>query len=332
MKTHAFSTFSKKAGPFWALLIAWVICSVAVPNFNSLSNAELIVRQTAVVAVASLGMTLVVVIAGIDLAVGSIIALGTVTIARLLTAGYSPWTAVAATLLLGAAWGAFSGLCVTKGDRIPILKKILRNPIPPFAATLITLGAARAMAKALSHEQKVDAPATWLNGLLTALPPDHRWQLFPAGVWIAISLAVVVGVVLKYHVWGLNIIGVGSNPSAARNVGTLPVERIQVAVYAISGLLAAVGGVLEFSRLRVGDPTVATGYELVAIAAVVIGGGNLFGGRGSVAGTMCGALLMAVVRVGCTQAGLESWVQEVLTVAVIFVFMGFGPGQHKAAS
>src|SRR5262249_38679914 len=150
---------------------------------------------------------------------------------------------------LGAVWGVINGLIVTriKGQ--------------PFIATLIIFLVARAVANAIAHEQKVDAPVTALNSLLTSLPEAQRWMIFPAGVWLVIALSLLVWAVLRYTPWGRNVFYVGSNEQAARLCG-IPVDRLKLTVYAVSGLFAGIAGLLQFSRLTVGDPTVGTGLEL----------------------------------------------------------------------
>lgn len=141
-------------------------------------------------------------------------------------------------------------------------------------------------------------------------------MLIPPGVWGLIVLSVVAFVLLRRTVFGRRIIAIGSNEKAARLCG-IPVEGVQVGIYAVAGLFIGVAGLLQFSRLTVGDPTVATGMELDVIAAVVIGGGSLSGGRASVVGTLLGALLMATIRSGGSQMGWYNWQQEIITGVII---------------
>ena len=145
--------------------------------------------------------------------------------------------------------------------------------------------------------------------------------LMPSAVLLALALALVGAVVLHYTVFGRHVIAIGSNVQTARLCG-VPVERVVLAVYALAGALTGVAGVLEFSTLTVGDPTDSLGLELEAIAAVVIGGGSLAGGQGSIAGAMLGALLMTVIKTGSTHVGLPNWVQEILTGVIIVVAVG----------
>jgi ribose/xylose/arabinose/galactoside ABC-type transport system permease subunit len=169
---------------------------------------------------------------------------------------------------------------------------------------------------------------TWLVDLLAALRPGQSWQLFPTGVWILILLALLVAGMLRYTKLGRHIYAVGSNEQTARLCG-VPVERVKVLVYTLSAGLAGVAGIMQFSRLTVGDPTVAVGVELDVIAAVVIGGGSLSGGEGSILGSIVGAIIMTVIRSGCSQMGLPNWVQEIVTGAIIVLAVALDRLRHR---
>jgi len=147
-------------------------------------------------------------------------------------------------------------------------------------------------------------------------------------VWLLAGLAVATAVVLTHTRLGAHIFAIGSNENTARLCG-VPVERVKIAVYALSGALAGLTGVLQFSRLTVGDPTVAVGLELDVIAAVVIGGGSLAGGEGTVVGTLVGAFIMTVIRAGTSQMGLPNWVQEIVTGAIIVVAVAIDRWRHR---
>jgi ribose/xylose/arabinose/galactoside ABC-type transport system permease subunit len=291
-------------GPLAGLAAVLVLFAVLRPaQFATPGNAE-IMLQTAVVATAALGMTLVIASGGIDLSVGAQVALATVTLATLLARGWSPAAAALATVACGAGVGCLIGGLVT-GLRLP-----------PFIVTLGMWGGLRGLAKGLAGETMVVAPTTWLNDLLTALPPDRRWLLVPSGVWLMAALAIAVAVILRTTVLGRHILAVGSSEPTARLCG-VAVDRVKLAVYALASALAAVAGVLQYAYLTVGDPTTALGMELDVIAAVVIGGASLAGGRGSVAGTLIGALIMTAVANGCTKLELPNWVQEIVTGVII---------------
>lgn len=294
-----------RLGPLIGLVAVYGLFALAAPDsFRSAGNLETIARQTAIVGTAALGMTLVIISGGIDLSVGSIVALSTVVVAGVLGAGHGPIPAALAGIAAGALCGVISGLIIT------------RLKVVPFIVTLGMLLLVRGVAKGLAGEQKIDAPLSWLNELLAALPPQSAWLLVPAGVWIMLVLAGVVGAVLRHTVFGRQVVAAGSNPESARLSG-IAVERVRLAVYTLSAAFAGLAGLFQFSRLTVGDPTVAVGLELDVIAAVVIGGGSLAGGQGSVLGSLVGALIMTVIRSGCTQMGLANWVQEIVTGGII---------------
>jgi ribose transport system permease protein len=187
--------------------------------------------------------------------------------------------------------------------------------VVPFIATLGMLGIARGIAKWLAHEQTVNVPPTWLNDLLVTFPRPS-WIVLPAGVWIMLALAALVAAVLRRTVFGRRVFALGSNERAARACG-IATERLKVVIYASAGLLFGLAGVMQLSRLRQGDPTVAIGAELDVIAAVVIGGGSLQGGEGSVFGSVVGALIMAFLRNGCQQMGWPNYIQEIIIGAII---------------
>jgi ribose/xylose/arabinose/galactoside ABC-type transport system permease subunit len=292
-------------GPLAGLAAVLVLFAALRPaQFATPGNAEIMLLQTAVVATAAVGMTLVIASGGIDLSVGSQIALATVTLATLLALGWSPAAAALATVACGAVVGCLIGGLVT-GLRLP-----------SFLVTLGMWGGLRGLAKGLAGETMVVAPTTWLNDLLTALPPDRRWLLVPAGVWLTIALAIAVAVLLQATVFGRHVLAIGSSEPTARLCG-VKVNRVKVAVFSLASALAAVAGVLQFAYLTVGDPTTALGMELDVIAAVVIGGASLAGGRGSVAGTLVGAMIMTAVANGCTKLELPNWVQEIVTGVII---------------
>ena len=297
--------WAKKLGPLLGLLLVVALFSALRPRqFPTAANVEIMLLQTAVVGTAALGMTLVIVSGGIDLSVGSQIALATVGLATLLAHGWSPLAAAGAVVMLGGLCGVIIGGLVT-GLRLS-----------PFIVTLGMWGGLRGAAKGLANETIVVAPVTWLNDLLTALPPDQAWALVPAGVWLTIALAAVVAVLLRFTILGRHIVAIGSNEQTARLCG-IEVTQTKLAVYTLASCLAAVAGVLQYAYLTVGDPTTASGMELDIIAAVVIGGGSLAGGQGSVFGTLVGAVIMTVVANGCTKLDLPNWVQEIVTGLII---------------
>ncbi len=291
-------------GPILGLTFVLILFGFLVGRyFFSADNLDLIARQTAVVGAAALGMTMIIVSAGIDLSVGSVVALTTVVIALLLRDGVAPLWAALAGVAAASFCGVVNGVLVT------------RLRVVPFIVTLGTMILVRGAAKGLADERRIEAPATWLNDLLRALERGD-WLLVSGGIWIVAILALIVAATLRYTRFGRHLFAIGSNERTARLCG-VAVERCKVWVYTLCAALAGVAGVLQFSRLSVGDPTVADGLELDVIAAVIIGGGSLSGGKGTVLGTLLGATTMAVIAIGCAQRGLPNWVQQIVTGAII---------------
>ena len=306
-----------RVGPLAGLILIAALFALFGPeSFSTPGNVQTIARQTAIVGTAALGMTLIIAAGGIDLSVGSMIALVTVAIAALLGSGIPPLAAAFAGVGVGCAAGLMNGYLIT------------RLRVVPFIVTLGTLLLLRGAAKGFAAEQKIDAPLTWLTQLLAALPPERAWQLFPPGVWLMAALAVGVAILLRNTRIGTHLIAVGSNEQTARLCG-VRVERVKLFVYACGGAFAGIAGLFQFSRLTVGDPTVAVGVELDVIAAVVIGGGSLNGGEGSVLGTIVGALIMTVIRSGCSQMGLPNWVQEIVTGSIIVAAVALDRWRHR---
>jgi ribose/xylose/arabinose/galactoside ABC-type transport system permease subunit len=294
----------RRGGPFLGLALVSVVFGFLVgPQFFCAANLELIARQTAIVCVAALGMTMVIAAAGIDLSVGSIVALSTVVVARLLRSGHGPILAALGGVGAGALCGVVTGVLVT------------RLRVVPFIVTLGMMLLVRGATKGLADERRIEAPMTWLNDLLRTVEAGHGFVV-PWGIWIVAVLAFLVAGVLRYTRFGRHLFAIGSNERTARLCG-VPVEGCKVAVYAIAAALAGLAGLLQFSKLAVGDPTVAIGLELDVIAAVIIGGGSLSGGRGSVFGTIVGATIMTVIQIGSAQRGLPNWVQQIVTGGII---------------
>lgn len=306
LRSHGTAWLNRLA-PLLGLFLVYAFFSILRPDsFLTGQNMETILRQTTITGIAALGMTLIIISGGIDLSVGSIIALSTVVVALLLQAGADPLIAALGGIAAGAACGLFNGLLIT------------RLKVVPFIVTLGSLLIVRGAAKGLAKEQKIDADLTWLNSLTDQLGADERWMIVPPGVWIMLILAAAVAALLKFTRLGRHTIAVGSNEQTARLCGVV-VNRVKIIVYTLSAGLAGLAGLMQFSRLSVGDPTVANGAELDVIAAVVIGGGSLSGGEGSVLGSLVGALIMNVIRAGCSQMGYPTWVQQIVTGCIIIL-------------
>jgi ribose transport system permease protein len=291
-----------RAGTLIGLVLVAVVFGLLVGGqFYAPGNLELMARQAAIVCVAAIGMTVVIAAGGIDLSVGSMIALTTVVIALALKANLGPASAAAAGIGAAALCGLLNGVLITQ------LKVV------PFIVTLGTMLIVRGAAKGFAEERRIEAPFTWLNDLLRT---ERGPALLPAGIWGVLAAAVVIAAVLRYTRFGRHVFAIGSNERMARLCG-VAIPRTKIAVYTLSGLLTGVAGLLQFSKLSVGDPTVGIGAELDVIAAVIIGGGSLTGGRGSVAGTIMGAAIMTIIQIGCSQKGLANWVQQIVTGVII---------------
>ena len=292
--------------PFLGLLLVIVVFAILIgepEKYLSLRNLRTVLAQTVIVAIGAIGMTIIIISGGIDLSVGSAIALTGVISALGINAGWPTTVAVVAGILVGGVVGIVNGLAIT------------RLRVVPFIATLGMLGVARGVAKGLAGSQTVNVPDTWANDLLLTIP-KHTWLLVAPGVWIAIILAITAAVMLRRTVFGRRVFALGSNEAAARACG-IATDRLKIYIYALAGLLFGLAGVMQMSRLRQGDPTVAAGLELDIIAAVVIGGGSLAGGEGSILGAMIGALIMAFLRNGCQQVGWPNYIQEIIIGALI---------------
>ncbi len=299
-------------GPLLAVIAVYAIFAVLTPDtFLRTQNLLTMARQTVVVAICALGMTMVIVTGGIDLSTGSLVALTTVVVARLLKDGSSPVVAVVGALAVAAGVGAVIGTLVG------------RFRMMPFVVTLGAMTILRGAAKGLAQEQKIDCDPKGLDKLLSA-------DLSAPGIWIAVALAIGVALLLGYTRFGRHVFAVGSNEAAARLCGIDP-ARVKILVYTLSSFLFGVAGVMELSTLTVGDPTDSVGLELDVIAAVVIGGAPLAGGEGSVLGSVLGALLMTIIKTGAVHEGMPSFAQEIATGLIIVGAVALDRARHTRA-
>jgi len=243
-------------GPFLGLLLV-IGFVLAQPHRPSLlphrRKLKIILTQTVIVAVGTLGMTLIIVSGGIDLSVGSTVALTSVLGATALMKGYSPLAALAMTILLGGLVGLVNGLAVG-GLRMM-----------PFIVTLGMMGVARGSAKWLSGSQTITPPETWINNIMELKEPTQLLP-FPIGVWIALGLAMLMALVMRRTVFGRYIFAIGSNEAVTRLCG-IRVGLQKAVIYSLAGLFFGMAGLMQLSRLTQGDPTVAIGLELDIIAA-----------------------------------------------------------------
>jgi ribose transport system permease protein len=296
-----------KGGPFIGLILVIVLFAIPAETrefFLTYHNFKIILTQTVIVAVGALGMTLIIVSGGIDLSVGSAIALTSVVGAMLIQRGWGTIAVVLAVVASGGAIGLLNGAAIA-GLRMT-----------PFIITLGTLGVARGGAKWLADNQTVNYEASPINRWMTTADPFG--YALPAGVWVAIAMAALTALLLKNTVFGRHVFALGSNEATARLCGIPTVTR-KIMIYALAGGFFGLAGLFQLSRLRQGDPTVAVGLELDIIAAVIIGGASLSGGVGTILGSMIGALIMAVLRNGSQQMGWPTYFQEIIIGLVIIV-------------
>jgi ribose transport system permease protein len=311
-------------GPLLALAFVVTIFTVADSfqehggRFLSGPNFKNILIQSAVVAMAALGMTMIIIGGGIDLSAGTALALCGTVMAWCFLHDWSPPAAIAATILTGCATGALNGALIG------------RLRVVPFIITLgtmtIYLGVAKYIAKNTTVRPALNQVPQWMDYLLISVQP--KWLFFPFGVWLVIFLAFFVAAILRFTVFGRHIIAMGSNDLAARLCG-IRVDRTRVLLYSFAGLFVGLAGMLQFSRLSEGSPTSGTGKELAIIAAVVIGGGSLSGGRGSILGTLTGAVMTEVISNGCTTLGLRNELEEILLGAIIIAAVTIDQLRHR---
>jgi ribose transport system permease protein len=289
----------REAGTVAGLLLLSVALWAATPHFATVSNLVNVLEQSAVVGVISIGMTFVILTGGIDLSVGSLVALAGVAFGLAARAGAPPLLAAAAGVLAGLACGAANGALVTLGR------------LPPFIATLGMMSVARGAALMLTGGRPVSGFAPGVRALAHADPLG-----IPAPVLLMAALYAAAHVVLTRTVYGRYVYAIGGNEVAASLSG-VRVRLHKAGVYAISGAASGVTALLLVARLDSAQPIAGIGYELDAIAAVVIGGASLLGGAGSVLGTLVGALLMSVLRNGLNLLGVSAYVQQIAIGAVI---------------
>jgi ribose transport system permease protein len=274
--------------------------------FISVANLKTVLAQTVIVGIGTLGMTMIIISGGIDLSVGSSVALTSVLGATLLVKGWPALVVVLMTIGAGGLIGLINGTIIAS----------LR--MMPFIVTLGMMGVARGVAKWVAGNQTVNSPANSpINNLMKMEDLDHFLPL-PMGVWIALALALAMIVVMRQTVFGRYIFAIGSNEATARLCGIrVPLQK--VFIYSLGGLFFGASGLMQMTRLTQGDPSGAVGLELDMIAAVVIGGASLSGGTGSILGSVVGALIIQVLRNGSSLMNWPTFTQEIIIGAVIIL-------------
>ena len=288
------------------LLVAlWVALSLATPSFASGINIANLLRQGSMIAILAVGQTFVIITGGIDLSVGAIVGFCTVIPALMINAGWPVWVSVLATLLVGVGIGLFHGF------------GIVRMGLPPFIITLATLTSLRGIGLLMTNGNSIsinnDAFQEFSRNSFLGVP-----NLF----WMVILVGVPSYIFLHHSRWGRYLFSVGSNAEASRLSG-VNVPRTIYMAYILSGLCAAFVGVLLASRIGIGNPTQAEGWELQAIASSVIGGTSLFGAIGSIHGPLLGAFILATINNGANLLNVNSFWQRVITGALIIIIVYF---------
>lgn len=290
-----------RLGPFLGLVLLILILAVASRQFFTASNLLDIALQTSVNALLAIGMTFVILTAGIDLSVGSTLALTSAIAAQWMVGGTSPWLAGISALCIGAIAGAFNGVLVAYAR------------LAPFIVTLGTMTLFRGLTEIYTNGQPIFNLPYSFNGL-----GNGAVLGVPVPVWITMIVFLIAWMVLSRTVAGRRIYAIGGNEKVAYLAG-VRAKRYLVAVYVVSGILAALAGLILTSRLATAEPTAGEGYELDAITAVVLGGTSLFGGEGTLVGTIIGALILGVIDNGLNLLNVSSFYQDAVKGLVILI-------------
>ncbi|OBQ59201.1 ABC transporter permease [Mesorhizobium erdmanii] len=287
------------------LVLLWVILSLATSSFASANNISNLLRQGSMIAILAVGQTFVIITGGIDLSVGAVVGFATVIAAMLINAGLPVFLAILITLLVGVAIGLFHGFGIVKMG------------LPPFIITLATLTSLRGIGLLMTNGNSIsinnDAFQEFSRNSFLGVP-----NLF----WMVILVGIPAYIFLHHSRWGRYLFSVGSNAEASRLSG-VNVQRTIYMAYTLSGLCAAFVGVLLASRIGIGNPTQAEGWELQAIASSVIGGTSLFGAVGSVHGPLLGAFILATINNGANLLNVNAFWQRIITGALIIIIVYF---------
>ncbi len=306
-------------GAFLALIVLVIVISIISPDFRTADNFMTLLRQACFNGLIAFGMTCVILSDGIDLSVGSTFALSAIICAEMLINGVPAGLAIIVALIVGTALGMVSGILVTKGR------------LQPFIATLITMTAYRGLAMIITDGKPISRLSSSIEsesgkflfkmlakGNLEFGPAENPWFSIPIPVIILVVTLVIFWFILHKTTFGRRIYATGSNAKCANLVG-VNTSKTKISVYAISGFLSALAGLIMISRLDSAQPTLGEGYELDAIAAVALGGTSMSGGRGKIIGTFAGVLIIAVLTNGMNILGVKSYYQEVIKAVVILV-------------
>ena len=297
------SSWLEKIIPFIGLILLVVVISVLNTAFLDLSNLLNLLRQVSINGLIAFGMTFVILTGGIDLSVGSILALSSAFTAILITSGLDPIVALIVGVLGGFLLGVFNGVLVTFGS------------MAPFIATLATMTIFRGLTLVITDGNPI-----------TDLGDSYLFQLFGKGYFFGIPVPavtmiivfIVLAIILQKTTFGRHTYAIGGNEVASKISG-IKVNKVKILIYGISGLMSALAGAILTSRLNSAQPTAGTSYELDAIAAVVLGGTSLTGGKGRIVGTLIGVLIIGVLNNGLNLLGVSSFYQQVVKGIVILI-------------
>lgn len=289
-----------RRAPLVSLFILVVLLSLRSERFLTPINLRSIGQQVAAPAMVALGETFVIISGGIDLSVGSVLALSGVIAGQCMVhRGWDPWLSCLLGIMTGALCGALTGLLIAK------------TRIPPFIMTLGMMGMARGATLILTQGVPVHGIPESVQVLGGNVP---GWEVTP--VWLLLGVAFFLHLLLSQTVFGRHTYAMGGSPQAARLSG-VPLNRMLVLVYGLSGLCAGLAGIVLMARTVSAQPTAGEMYELDAIAAAVVGGASLMGGQGTIVGTLAGALTIAILRNGCNLLNISAYWQQVTIGALI---------------
>lgn len=295
--------FLTSSGPLVGLLLLVIVLSLMSPYFLTIPNLFNVFQQISVLAILALGSTAIIVSGGIDLSVGSVLALGGAVCGwTFVEAGLPLPVAIILGLGVGGAAGLVNGVLIVAGR------------LPPFIATLATLSVARGLALVITNGKPISGFPEWFRRVATF----DLFGVIPLSVVLVVVLYALGAVYLRYRPGGRSVYAIGGNEEVARLSG-LNVVGTKLKIYSVAGVLSALGGLVLTARLNSIQPTAGTGIELDVIAAVVIGGASLSGGQGTVTGTLVGALIIGVLRNGLNLLNVSSFWQQVVIGAVIAI-------------
>jgi len=300
------------------LIILFVLClflSLTTETFLTSTNIFNILRAFSWIAISGFGILMVIITGGIDLSVGSVMAMAGLITAMMLKANFGVFLSTIGGILIGALIGFINGLLISKTN------------LPPFIATLGTMNIARGFCYGITGGWPIrDLPRNF--NILGQYDIPFLGVGIPLPVVFMIILGIITSIFLNRTSWGYRIYAVGGNEQAARLSG-INTGRVKILVYVLSGVLTAIGGILMTARLGVAAPTAATGYELDVIAAAVIGGASLTGGEGTVLGVIIGAAIMQVLRTGMVLLGFPAYWQPSAIGAIIIAAIIFDQYRKK---